>query len=88
MRSNEAFALTRYFKSFLREFTRRKWTAAESVKILRDFLLFMADGETGKFLQCSLYSQATQAQKAEYAEGLEKLTCIKLHALLMDNAQD
>ncbi|KAI3653476.1 hypothetical protein MP228_001423 [Amoeboaphelidium protococcarum] len=91
MRSPESFALTRYFKSFLREFTRRRWTSDEKQRIVRDFMLFMTDRDRGKVLECQLYNSDKDKSPElldNFSEGLEKLVCIKLYDYLLNDPHD
>ncbi|KAI3640383.1 hypothetical protein MIR68_001261 [Amoeboaphelidium protococcarum] len=91
MRSPESFALTRYFKSFLREFTRRRWTSDEKQRIVRDFMLFMTDRDRGKVLECQLYKSGQDKSPQlvdNFSEGLEKLVCIKLYDYLLNDPHD
>lgn len=74
--------LTRYFKSFLREFQKKRWTPTEQTRIIHDFIEFTM----GKIPQCEPWSTAlnsgdgTAADVLDMArEGLEKLVMTKLY---------
>ncbi|KAI9159292.1 hypothetical protein H9P43_008632 [Blastocladiella emersonii ATCC 22665] len=75
MRDRRALPLTKYFRSFLREFTKRKWTVNEQVKIVHDFLDFMAV----QLAKNELYANASDDDLENAKEGMEKLLMNKLH---------
>ncbi|KAI9223772.1 hypothetical protein BC828DRAFT_354604 [Blastocladiella britannica] len=75
MRDRRALPLTKYFRSFLREFTKRKWTVNEQIKIVRDFLDFMAV----QLEKNELYAGANEDELENAREGMEKLLMNKLH---------
>ncbi|KNE67914.1 hypothetical protein AMAG_12631 [Allomyces macrogynus ATCC 38327] len=75
MRDRRALPLTKYFRSFLREFTKRGWTVTEQVKIVHDFLEFMAV-QTSKN---DLFASASDQELENAREGMEKLLMNKLY---------
>ncbi|KNE73346.1 hypothetical protein AMAG_17498 [Allomyces macrogynus ATCC 38327] len=75
MRDRRALPLTKYFRSFLREFTKRGWTVTEQVKIVHDFLEFMAV-QTSKN---ELFANASDQELENAREGMEKLLMNKLY---------
>ncbi|KAI9137568.1 hypothetical protein BKA69DRAFT_1178042 [Paraphysoderma sedebokerense] len=75
MRDRRAYPLTRYFRSFLREFTRKQWTVNEQIKITHDFLDFMSQ----RLLENEVWANASDADLENAREGMEKLLMNKLH---------
>ncbi|ORZ37285.1 hypothetical protein BCR44DRAFT_1388583, partial [Catenaria anguillulae PL171] len=75
MRDRRALPLTKYFRSFLREFTKRKWTVNEQVKIVRDFLDFMGV----QLSKNEMFAGASDDEMENAREGMEKLLMNKLH---------
>lgn len=67
--------VTRYLCSFLKEFTKRKWTPSESTKIVLDFINFVVP----KMLETGLWSVDDEEK---VREGMEKLVTSKLYSLL------
>ncbi|KAJ3369576.1 hypothetical protein GGF31_005093 [Allomyces arbusculus] len=76
MRDRRALPLTKYFRSFLREFTKRGWTVTEQVKIVHDFLEFM----TVQTSKNELFANASDQELENAREGMEKLLMNKLYS--------
>ncbi|KAL7747651.1 hypothetical protein RI367_006940 [Sorochytrium milnesiophthora] len=76
MRDRRAYPLTKYFRSFLREFSKRSWTVTEQQKIIHDFTNFMAQ----KIAENEVWAGASEEELDNACEGMEKLLMNKLHA--------
>ncbi|KAG0239717.1 hypothetical protein BGW41_007517 [Actinomortierella wolfii] len=76
MRHRSALPITGYFQSFLKEFGRRPWTVNEQIKIIHDFLEFIA----GKMEMCDLWKNASEQEMDNLREGMEKLVMNRLFA--------
>ncbi|KAF9163397.1 hypothetical protein DFQ26_002557 [Actinomortierella ambigua] len=74
MRHRSALPITGYFQSFLKEFGRRPWTVNEQIKIIHDFLDFIA----GKMEMCDLWKNASEQEMENLREGMEKLVMNRL----------
>ena len=77
LRQRQASVLTQYFKSFLREFGKKKWTLNQQSIIVKDFLDFMSS----KIAECSIWEGASEEELKNAREGMEKLVMIKLFPL-------
>lgn len=75
LRLPSAFMLTRYLKSFLREFNKKSWTCDQQQKIVADFLKFIND----KMRQTEPWSQRGDYALDVGKEGMEKLVMTKLY---------
>ncbi|KNE58352.1 hypothetical protein AMAG_03935 [Allomyces macrogynus ATCC 38327] len=86
MRDRRALPLTKYFRSFLREFTKRQWTVTEQTKIVHDFLDFMST----QMAQNELFANASDGELDNAKEGMEKLLMNKLyqHTFSPDTSDD
>ncbi|KAF5671801.1 VPS9 domain-containing protein [Fusarium heterosporum] len=75
LRNKKADPVARYLKSFLAEFGKRQWMVHEQVKIIGDFLAFIAN----KMAQCEVWRDATDAEFDNAREGMEKLVMNRLY---------
>ncbi|RUS17496.1 hypothetical protein BC937DRAFT_89913 [Endogone sp. FLAS-F59071] len=75
MRRRGAMPITRYFKSFLREFDRRPWTVNEQIKIVQDFLDFIYI----KMHDCEVWRECTDQEFENAKEGMEKLVMNRIY---------
>ncbi|KAK3390832.1 hypothetical protein B0H63DRAFT_466572 [Podospora didyma] len=75
LRNKKADPVARYLKSFLAEFAKRQWMVHEQVKIIGDFLAFIAN----KMAQCEVWRDVTDAEFDNAREGMEKLVMNRLY---------
>ncbi|KAJ4300139.1 hypothetical protein N0V88_002808 [Collariella sp. IMI 366227] len=75
LRNKKADPVARYLKSFLTEFGKRQWMVHEQVKIISDFLAFIAN----KMAQCEVWRDVTDAEFDNAREGMEKLVMNRLY---------
>lgn len=75
LRNKKADPVARYLKSFLAEFSKRQWMVHEQVKIISDFLAFIAN----KMAQCDLWRDVSDAEFDNAREGMEKLVMNRLY---------
>lgn len=75
LRNKKADPVARYLKSFLSEFGKRQWMVHEQVKIIGDFLAFIA----GKMGQCDVWRDISDAEFDNAREGMEKLVMNRLY---------
>ncbi|KAM0343859.1 hypothetical protein ACHAPU_008128 [Fusarium lateritium] len=75
LRNKKADPVARYLKSFLAEFGKRQWMVHEQVKIIGDFLAFIAN----KMAQCEVWRDASDAEFDNAREGMEKLVMNRLY---------
>ncbi|KAJ2902269.1 Vacuolar protein sorting-associated protein 9a [Zalerion maritima] len=75
LRNKKADPVARYLKSFLSEFGKKQWMVHEQVKIISDFLAFIAN----KMVQCDVWRNATDAEFDNAREGMEKLVMNRLY---------
>lgn len=76
LRNKKADPVARYLKSFLSEFGKRQWMVHEQVKIIGDFLAFIAN----KMAQCDVWREVSDAEFDNAREGMEKLVMNRLYA--------
>ncbi|AEO55041.1 hypothetical protein MYCTH_2298407 [Thermothelomyces thermophilus ATCC 42464] len=76
LRNKKADPVARYLKSFLSEFGKRQWMVHEQVKIISDFLAFIAN----KMAQCEVWKDVSDAEFDNAREGMEKLVMNRLYA--------
>ena len=69
--------MARYLKSFLQEFGKKQWMVHEQVKIISDFLAFIAN----KMIQCEVWRDDSDAEFDNAREGMEKLVMNRLYDL-------
>lgn len=75
LRNKKADPVARYLKSFLSEFGKRQWMVHEQVKIIGDFLAFIAN----KMAQCDVWREVSDAEFDNAREGMEKLVMNRLY---------
>ncbi|KAK0715131.1 hypothetical protein B0H67DRAFT_489310 [Lasiosphaeris hirsuta] len=75
LRNKKADPVARYLKSFLSEFSKRQWMVHEQVKIIGDFLSFIAN----KMAQCEVWRDVSDAEFDNAREGMEKLVMNRLY---------
>ncbi|KAL7627864.1 hypothetical protein AAE478_002059 [Parahypoxylon ruwenzoriense] len=75
LKHKKADPVARYLKSFLSEFAKRQWMVHEQVKIISDFLAFIAN----KMAQCEVWSEVSDAEFDNAREGMEKLVMNRLY---------
>lgn len=76
LRNKKADPVARYLKSFLQEFGKKQWMVHEQVKIISDFLAFIAN----KMSQCEVWRDVSDAEFDNAREGMEKLVMNRLYA--------
>ena len=76
LRNKKADPVARYLKSFLSEFGKRQWMVHEQVKIISDFLAFIAN----KMAQCEVWRDVSDAEFDNAREGMEKLVMNRLYS--------
>ncbi|KAF4976300.1 hypothetical protein FZEAL_7016 [Fusarium zealandicum] len=75
LRNKKADPVARYLKSFLSEFGKRQWMVHEQVKIIGDFLAFIAN----KMALCEVWRDVSDAEFENAREGMEKLVMNRLY---------
>ncbi|KAI1425481.1 hypothetical protein F5Y12DRAFT_784602 [Xylaria sp. FL1777] len=75
LKHKKADPVARYLKSFLNEFGKRQWMVHEQVKIIGDFLTFIAN----KMAQCEVWREVSDAEFDNAREGMEKLVMNRLY---------
>ncbi|KAF7560868.1 hypothetical protein G7046_g3280 [Stylonectria norvegica] len=75
LRNKKADPVARYLKSFLTEFAKKQWMVHEQVKIIGDFLAFIAN----KMAQCDVWKDVSDAEFDNAREGMEKLVMNRLY---------
>ncbi|KAM5375763.1 hypothetical protein ACJZ2D_005819 [Fusarium nematophilum] len=75
LRNKKADPVARYLKSFLSEFGKRQWMVHEQVKIIGDFLAFIAN----KMALCEVWRDVSDAEFDNAREGMEKLVMNRLY---------
>ncbi|KAG5925667.1 hypothetical protein E4U42_004066 [Claviceps africana] len=76
LRNKKADPVARYLKSFLSEFGKKQWMVHEQVKIISDFLAFIAN----KMMVCEVWRDVSDAEFDNAREGMEKLVMNRLYA--------
>ncbi|KAK5990743.1 Vacuolar protein sorting-associated protein 9a [Cladobotryum mycophilum] len=76
LRNKKADPVARYLKSFLTEFGKRQWMVHEQVKIISDFLAFIAN----KMMICEVWRDVSDAEFDNAREGMEKLVMNRLYS--------
>ncbi|KAM3507796.1 hypothetical protein MY11210_006999 [Beauveria gryllotalpidicola] len=76
LRNKKADPVARYLKSFLTEFAKRQWMVHEQVKIIGDFLAFIAN----KMMLCEVWRDVSDAEFDNAREGMEKLVMNRLYS--------
>ncbi|KAG2137829.1 hypothetical protein BD769DRAFT_1436482 [Suillus cothurnatus] len=75
MKSRGAEPLGKYVRSFLSNFTKRTFTVNDQVKIINDFLSFIAT----KMRETDIWRNATEEEFDNAMEGMEKLVMNRLY---------
>ncbi|KAF4512504.1 hypothetical protein G6O67_001636 [Ophiocordyceps sinensis] len=75
LRNKKADPVARYLKSFLSEFGKKQWMVHEQVKIISDFLAFIAN----KMALCEVWRDVSDAEFDNAREGMEKLVMNRLY---------
>lgn len=75
LRNKKADPVARYLKSFLQEFGKRQWMVHEQVKIVGDFLAFIAN----KMALCEVWRTVSDPEFDNAREGMEKLVMNRLY---------
>ncbi|RIA90208.1 hypothetical protein C1645_770424, partial [Glomus cerebriforme] len=77
MSNPNAQNIARYVKNFEKEFERKAWTVNEQIRIIHDFLDFIAL----KMRSCELWRNGSDAEFENAKEGMEKLVMNRLYKL-------
>ncbi|KAK0188691.1 hypothetical protein F5146DRAFT_983263 [Armillaria mellea] len=75
MKSRSAEAVSKYLKSFLSNFAKRTFTVSDQMKIINDFLNFIAK----QMRECEVWRSASDAEFDNAMEGMEKLVMNQLY---------
>ncbi|OJA20453.1 hypothetical protein AZE42_06080 [Rhizopogon vesiculosus] len=75
MKSRSAEPLGKYVRSFLSNFTKRTFTVSDQIKIINDFLSFIAT----KMRESEIWRHATDEEFDNAMEGMEKLVMNRLY---------
>ena len=75
LRHRTADPVAKFLRSFLVEFGKKQWMVHEQVKIISDFLAFIAN----KMAQCEVWRGVTEAEFDNAKEGMEKLVMNRLY---------
>ncbi|KAK3725060.1 hypothetical protein LTR37_000570 [Vermiconidia calcicola] len=76
LRHRTADPVARFLRSFLSEFGKKQWMVHEQVKIISDFLEFIAK----KMSQCEVWRTVSDAEFDNAREGMEKLVMNRLYS--------
>lgn len=76
LRNKKADPVAKYLRSFLNEFGKRQWMVHEQVKIISDFLAFIAN----KMALCDVWKDISDADFDNAREGMEKLVMNRLYS--------
>ncbi|KAL9092327.1 MAG: hypothetical protein Q9165_004501 [Trypethelium subeluteriae] len=75
LRHRTADPVAKFLRSFLLEFGKKQWMVHEQVKIISDFLEFIAK----KMSQCEVWRSVSDAEFDNAREGMEKLVMNRLY---------
>ena len=75
LRHRTADPVAKFLRSFLQEFGKKQWLVHEQVKIISDFLTFIA----GRMAQCEVWRMVSEAEFDNAKEGMEKLVMNRLY---------
>lgn len=75
LRHRTADPVAKFLRSFLLEFGKKQWMVHEQVKIISDFLEFIAK----KMAQCDVWRTVSDAEFDNAREGMEKLVMNRLY---------
>ena len=76
LRHRTADPVAKFLRSFLVEFGKKQWMVHEQVKIISDFLAFIAN----KMAQCEVWRDVSDAEFDNAKEGMEKLVMNRLYS--------
>ena len=76
LRHRTADPVAKFLRSFLIEFGKKQWMVHEQVKIISDFLSFIAN----KMAQCEVWRGVSDAEFDNAKEGMEKLVMNRLYS--------
>lgn len=76
LRHRAADPVAKFLRSFLVEFGKKPWMVHEQVKIISDFLAFIAN----KMAQCEVWRGVSDAEFDNAKEGMEKLVMNRLYS--------
>ncbi|KXT17713.1 hypothetical protein AC579_3599 [Pseudocercospora musae] len=76
LRHRTADPVARFLRSFLNEFGKKQWMVHEQVKIIGDFLEFIAK----KMAMCEVWRTVSDAEFDNAREGMEKLVMNRLYS--------
>lgn len=76
LRHRTADPVAKFLRSFLVEFGKKPWMVHEQVKIISDFLAFIAN----KMAQCEIWRGVSDAEFDNAKEGMEKLVMNRLYS--------
>ena len=76
LRHRTADPVAKFLRSFLIEFGKKQWMVHEQVKIISDFLNFIAN----KMAQCDVWRGVSDAEFENAKEGMEKLVMNRLYS--------
>ena len=76
LRHRTADPVAKFLRSFLVEFGKKQWMVHEQVKIVSDFLAFIAN----KMAQCEVWRGVSDAEFDNAKEGMEKLVMNRLYS--------
>ncbi|CAB4379072.1 unnamed protein product [Rhizophagus irregularis] len=82
MSNPSAQNIARYVKNFEKEFERKAWTVNEQIRIIHDFLDFIAL----KMRNCELWRNSSDVEFENAKEGMEKLVMNRLYKLTFSPA--
>ncbi|TFK39772.1 hypothetical protein BDQ12DRAFT_510543 [Crucibulum laeve] len=75
MKTRSAEPVSKYLRSFLSNFAKKTFTVSDQVKIINDFLNFIA----GQMRNCDIWKNATDSEFDNAMEGMEKLVMNRLY---------
>ncbi|KAF8651601.1 hypothetical protein AX16_004691 [Volvariella volvacea WC 439] len=75
MKTKSAEPVAKYLRSFLANFAKRPWTVNDQVKIINEFLGFIA----GHMRSCDVWKNANDQEFDNAMEGMEKLVMNRLY---------
>ncbi|PPQ98935.1 hypothetical protein CVT24_003562 [Panaeolus cyanescens] len=75
MKTRSAEPVSKYLRSFLSNFAKRTFTVNDQVKIINDFLTFIA----GQMRDCEVWKNASDTEFENAMEGMEKLVMNRLY---------
>lgn len=76
LRHRTADPVAKFLRSFLTEFGKKQWMVHEQVKIISDFLVFIAN----KMALCEVWRNVSDAEFDNAKEGMEKLVMNRLYS--------